>query len=181
VALLLVGAWTVMVAGASAHDAGVAAITIARQPSDTWTFELQAPLSGLDRAMRRFHASRSRELDALDEDSTRYKELLVEYVKATFELEPGAAGGGGAPVPAPALGAGRIKLGEHVSVLIFAVENMPTELDTLTLRLPYMADEAGQRNVLWLVDGDRRDRHVLGEDGAFTVLATEFFKPELDE
>ncbi len=99
-----------MLACASAHDAGVASIRIVRQPSHAWRFELQTPLPGLDRSMRRFHEARSRGLGELDTGGTRY-------------------------------------------------------------------DEAGQTNVLWHVDGERSEHHVLGADDDFTVIDSAFYAP----
>lgn len=174
-ALLLVGVLLGVTTTASAHDANFAAIKIIRQPTNTWTFELQTPLEGLDQSMRQFNEERARDLGDLTAGNTRYKELIVEYVKATFELDSNIVGDDESPSPKAVLGPGRIKLGDHVSVLIFNIENMPDEVSDLTLRMPFMASNPGQHNILWLIDGERSQRYVLNADNEFTVVDAEFY------
>lgn len=89
---LIVGLSMGVASVAAAHDANVAAIRIVHHPWNAWVFELQTALHGLDVSMRRFHEERSRDLGSLTSGSTRYKELIIEYVKATFERNTDAVG-----------------------------------------------------------------------------------------
>ena len=172
---LAVFALTSIVTVALPHDANYAAIKIIRQQPDTWTFELQTPLQALDNGMRLFNDKQSRNIEDVAAGSVKYKELIVEYVKETGKLETASTMDNQTPTTGPVLGSGKIKLGEHVSVLIFDIENMPQTPELMTLRLPYMADNPGQHNILWLIDGEHRERQVLSENNNFTLLETDFF------
>ena len=169
--LVLAGTWSVAVA----HGDNVATIKISRQPSNNWIFELHTPLHGLDEAMREINKERAPELAELDQNSVEYKELIVDYVKSEFALEQVGADNNATAKSASSLGRGRLRLGEHASVLMFEITNMPDESEEVTLHLPYMENIAGQANVLWLVDGDRSERYVLTADNKFTASDVDFF------
>jgi len=166
---------------ASAHDTNFAFIKIIRLPSNVWSFELNTPLYELDRSMRQFNAERSRDLKDLTVGTPRYKELIVEYVRTTFMLDHVALNDSKSLSSKPNLGPGRIKLGNHESVLIFTIENMPAAPRELTLRLPFMANNAGQHNILWLIDSLRTQRHIFNEDNHFTVSVTELFEGDASQ
>ena len=159
---------------AMAHDANVSTIKVIRQPSNSWVFELHTPLHGLDEAMRQFNNERSTDPGDLAKDSTRYKELIVDYVKSNFILEP-QINDGHSGTTRVSLGTGRMKLGEHASVLMFDIQNMPETVNELTLHLAYMGNNPAQQNILWLIDDERRQRYVLRADNNFTIENSDFF------
>ena len=172
--LLIVCVLTGAGKAAIAHDANVSTIKVIRQPSNSWVFELHTPLHGLDEAMRQFNKERQVEPGDLAQDSKRYKELIVDYVKSNFILEPQIYDSQYATT-IPSLGTGRMKLGEHASVLMFEIENMPKTLNELTLHLAYMGNNPAQQNILWLIDDERKQRFVLRADNNFTVRHNDFF------
>lgn len=158
---------------ALAHDQNVASIRIIQQSPDTWIFDLRTPLGRLDQSMRRFHADADSPIPASsDRDSNHYKALVVDYVKSVFSLE---FAGDIDQNATPALGRGRIKLADHLSILIFEIRHMPDEPGAMSLTLPYMAENTGQHTILWLIDGKRSERHVLSEKNRFSLPDTGFF------
>ena len=173
-ALLIVCVLTGVGKAAIAHDANVSTIKVVRQPSDSWVFELHTPLHGLDEAMRQFNKERQVEPGDLAQDSKRYKELIVDYVKSNFILELQINDNQHA-MAIPSLGTGRMKLGEHASVLMFKIENMPKTVNELTLHFAYMGNNPAQQNILWLIDDERKQRFVLRADNNFTVRHSDFF------
>ena len=173
-ALVIVCVLTSAGKAAIAHDANVSTIKVIRQPSNSWVFELHTPLHGLDEAMRQFNKGRKVELGDLAQDSKRYKELIVDYVKSKFILELQINDSQHATT-IPSLGTGRMKLGEHASVLMFEIENMPKRVNELTLHLAYMGNNPAQQNILWLIDDERKQRFVLRADNSFTVQHSNFF------
>ena len=173
-ALLIVCMLTGAGKAAIAHDANVSTIKVIRQPSNSWVFELHTPLHGLDEAMRQFNKERQVEPGDLAQDSKRYKELIVDYVKSNFILELQINDSQHATT-IPSLGTGRMKLGEHASVLMFEIENMPKSVNELTLHLAYMGNNPAQQNILWLIDDERKQRFVLRADNNFTVRHSDFF------
>ena len=173
-ALLIVCVLTGAGKTAIAHDANVSTIKLSRLPSNNWVFELYTPLHGLDKAMRQFNQENMIDPGELEQDSKRYKELIVDYVKSNFKLAP-ELDNVQSGTPSPSLGSGRMKLGEHASVLIFDIENMPETVDELTLHLAYMGNNPAQQNILWLIDDERKQKHVLRADNSFTVQDSDFF------
>ena len=173
--LLLVGVLISTSAPATAHDANVATIKIIRQPSDSYVFELQTPLQALDKAMREGDKERSSELDDDDQSSVEYKELIIDYVKSNFDLEENVTASEQVDSSGASLGQGLIKLGEHISVLLFEIKNMPDVKTPFKLRLPYMDTSNGQVNFVWLIDGDRKQNLTLSARNSFTANDIDFF------
>lgn len=152
---------------AIAHGDSHSTIKIIRTTAGNWAFELQAPLAKLDNAMLLSSEPPSTEYES---GSIRHKELLVQYIKQTFDLKvPNAT-------EVPELGKGRLRLGHHVSVFQFEIKHLPDAPEQLQVSLPFMGDLAGQQNVLYLIDGERKERFVLSAGNKFSLAQTDFFK-----
>lgn len=158
-----------------AHGTGHATVRIVRTPQATWIFELQAPLSTLDDAMRHWSRQRGYSVDNIESNSNEYKELLVDYIKQRFTVTAVHGKAHERDLVKPFLGEGRMKLGQHISVFSFEILHMPNRVEDLTFTLPYMQELQGQQNLLQLIDNARSFRAVLKASNQYSLVGTDFF------
>lgn len=167
---------------AIAHDSSVATLQLIHLANDKWLFEMKTPLYGLDQALRRELDESAGESAGLLPGSREYKERLVAYVKQGFEVTATAPSGEtdevGLVEVQPQLGAGRLKLNDHQSVLMFEIQDMPNAVEALEMRFGYMSHNMAQHNILRLVDGERSRRYILNVDNAFGAVDRGFFLSE---
>jgi len=158
----------------SAHDANLATYQI-RYQAGQWQFELMVPLPGLERSL----TARSGGNDLPASGSTAYKEHIVALIKHDFDVRvTGATADGKAVTHVTAgLGRGRLRLDDHMSVFVFEITGMPERVDLLDFRLPGMAENAQQNNILYLVDGEERRRYILNAGNDFSGVDRGFFMP----
>ena len=163
-----------------AHDSSVATLQIIRLSPDKWVFEVKTPLYGLDQAMRKFNANKSNNLTVLVVGSKKYKELIVEYVKAEFDISAWSKATDNKSKNNNhvklTLGKGRIKLDDHVSTLVFEIKGMPKKSEKLEFLLPYMSHNEKQHNILRLIDGKRSKHYILSSSNNYLAIDTAFFQ-----
>ncbi len=168
------------VAGSSiAHDSNVATLLIVHLAEDKWVFEVKTPLYGLDQSLRVYQEEKTGKPLEFAAGSKEYKELLVGYIKAGFDItaesEPGAEKHGEVLPVKPTLGSGRIKLDDHQTVVAFEIKNMPEVFNSLKIHLPYMSQNEAQFNIVRLIDEERATRYVLSTLNNFEAVDVGFF------
>lgn len=162
-----------------AHGSDHATLRVIRNQQANWVFELQAPLSSLDVAMKSYKQQRGSSVENVVSKSKQHKELLVDYVKQTFTVtvigESDLNDEINDNVLKPRLGKGQMKLGDHISVFRFEILNMPNRVGQLTFVLPFMQETPGQQNLLQLIDSSKSFRSVLDASNLYSLVETDFF------
>ncbi len=162
-----------------AHDSHLATLQIIRLGVDRWVFELKTPLYGLDQSLRAYLEERAGEPTELLVGSREYKERLVDYVKAEFDVTAtgSTASHNAREVVAvhPTLGRGRLKLDEHQSTLVFEIQGMPEKVEQLAFRFAYMSHNDAQHHMVRLIDGVRSERYILNGSNDFAAVNRGFF------
>ena len=164
---------------AVAHDSNLATLQIIHLDDGKWVFEVKTPLYGLDESVRQYLEEKTGEPVTLVAGSREYKEGLVDYIKAGFDMTASGSdtvdSEGDDASTHPSLGTGRIKLGDHMSVLIFEIKDMPRVVEDLALSFRYMSNNDAQHNIVRLIDGDRSQRYILSSDNGFKAADSGFF------
>lgn len=162
-----------------AHDSNLATLQIIRLGPDRWVFELKTPLYGLDQSLRAYLEENTGEPTDLLAGSREYKERLVEYIKAEFDVTAtgsrASQNAGEVVAVHPTLGAGRLKLDEHQSTLLFEIRGMPEKLEQLAFRFAYMSHNMAQHHMVRLIDGVRSERYILNGSNDFQAVNRGFF------
>lgn len=163
---------------AVAHDSNIATFQIRRLETDQWIYEVMAPLYGLDQSMRASSAAKSADISELVIGSTAYKQQIVAHIKEGFEVRAISDRPGDQPEQTMqlSLGQGRIKLDDHLSVLIFEIKGMPEMIEQLDFHLGNMSNNEAQNNVLRLIDGERKQRYILNAENGFAGQDIGFFR-----
>ena len=163
-----------------AHDSNFATLQIIRQGPDRWVFELKTPLYGLDQSLRAYLEEHTGEPAELLAGSREYKERLVDYIKAEFDVTAtgsNASQNAGESVAVhPTLGAGRLKLDEHQSTFVFAIQGMPDKVEQLAFRFAHMSHNDAQHHMVRRVDGVRSQRYILSGSNDFGAVDSGFFR-----
>jgi hypothetical protein len=170
------GMWVPIV---GAHGSDHATLRVIRTQQANWVFELQAPLSTLDDAMKNWNQRRGSSVENVVSKSTQHKELLVDYVKQTFAITVVGKRNGNDDVNddalKPRLGKGQMRLADHNSVFRFEILNMPNQAGQLTFVLPFMQETPGHQNLLQLIDSSKSFRSVLDASNRYSLVETDFF------
>lgn len=167
---------------AGAHDSSLATLQVIHLDKTKWVFELKTPLYGLDQSLRQYLEAKSDEPVVLLAGTREYKERLVEYIKDRFDVT--VRGSEEADHTRklvsirPDLGAGRLKLDNHMSALIFEIKDMPAVVEQLSFRFDYMSSNAAQNNIVRLIDGNRSQRYILNSANDFSAVNDGFFLSE---
>ncbi|MDO6683025.1 hypothetical protein Q4551_12060 [Oceanobacter sp. 5_MG-2023] len=167
---LLLGVYVVSPAVLS-HDVNMATFQVRYVESQGWVYEVMTPLYNLDRSLHMTHPDAP---DA-DFDSVAYKESVVAYIKQGFDMSVSDAQA--APDSgdlAVSLGRGRIKLDNHLSVLLFEIKGMPTDVSKLAFHISSMTEYRPAKNVFRVIHGEHIQRYWLTPGnhyaGAITLL-----------
>ncbi len=165
-----------------AHDSSLATLLIVHLAEDKWIFEVKTPLYGLDQSLRAYREEKTGKSLEFTAGSKEYKELLVDYIKAGFDItaesEPEAEQERVVLPVKPTLGSGRIKLDDHQTVVAFEIKNMPEDFDSLKIRLPYMSQNEAQFNIVRLIEEDRATRYILSASNNFETEDIGFFQSD---
>ena len=163
-----------------AHDSNLATLQIIHLGPDRWVFELKTPLYGLDQSLRAYLDAETGEPAELLAGSREYKERLVEYIKAEFDVTATGSSTsqnvGETVTVHPTLGAGRMKLDEHQSTLVFEIQGMPEKLEQLAFRFAYMSHNDAHHTMVRLIDGVRSQRYILNGSNDFQAVDRGFFR-----
>lgn len=164
---------------AVAHDSNLATLQVIHVESDQWVFELKTPLYGLDQSLRKYLEDETGEPVSLIAGSREYKERLVEYIKAGFDVTTrgvdNVESGREVVSTRPSLGVGRLKLDDHMSILLFEIEDMPEVVEELEISFRYMSNNDAQHNIVRLIDGSRSQRYILNSSNGFAAVDSGFF------
>ena len=164
---------------AVAHDSNLATLQVIHVESDQWVFELKTPLYGLDQSLRKYLEDETAEPVSLIAGSREYKERLVEYIKAGFDVTTrgvdNVESGREVVSTRPSLGVGRLKLDDHMSILLFEIEDMPEVVEELEISFRYMSNNDAQHNIVRLIDGSRSQRYILNSSIGFAAVDSGFF------
>ncbi|MFT2091738.1 hypothetical protein [Paraglaciecola sp. 2405UD69-4] len=165
---------------AVAHDSNIATFQVRHIGPDRWVYEIMAPLAALDMSLRAELETGSTVAD-LSLDDPVYKKALVKHLKKGFNMNAltnPLEGGEFEHLATLSLGAGRIKLEPHLSVLIFDIKNMPSAPDALKFHISSMSQNPSQLNLLRLIEGQRTKKYILNHNNNFSGLDKGFFTAE---
>jgi hypothetical protein len=162
---------------AAAHDNNIATFQIRRIGSTQWVYEVMTPLYGLDQSMRASMTNTTENNAELVVGSTEYKEKIVAHIKEGFKVTAtnNSVDDKTKQTVQLTLGQGRIKLNDHLTILIFEIKGMPTSVEQLNFHLTNMSNNQSQNNMLRLIDGQRSQHYVLNKSNQFTAQDNGFF------
>lgn len=160
-----------------AHDESLATVHIRRSDGGQWQFEIMAPLHALDHAMRAAVLTSKADESLPVAGSNAYKEAIAAYVKDGFEVYASGRNSAGQLLESVSLslGAGRLRLDDHVSLLLFEINGMPAVVEQLEFTLAYMAENPNQNNFLRLIHGKQSKRYILNSQNHFSSVDRGFF------
>lgn len=158
-----------------AHDANIATFQIRQLPEGQWLYEVMTPLHNLDESMRN---ELGQDAPSDDLNSVEYKQAIVAHIKNGFDVTVNNDITGVAS-HALKLGKGRIKLNQHLSVLIFEIQGMPKEVKKLDFKLANRSDNSHQTNIFRLIKGKQTKRYILNQHNDFSGSDLGFFNNPL--
>lgn len=159
-----------------AHDSNIATFQIRHLDNGQWVYEVMTPLHGLKQSLRASLVGRDAAVD-MSPKSAEYKEKLIAHIKQGFDVKAFSADKNTVKPVKLALGKGKIKLDEHMSVLIFEIKGMPKHIAQLDFHLDNMSNNASQNNLLRLIEGERYKKYLLNEKNDFSASDKGFFDP----
>lgn len=161
--------------GCIAHDINIATFQIRHLENQRWIYEVMTPLSNLDRSLR----VKNQNAPDADINSIQYKQSIVKYIKQGFAVTAigyNADAKDSTSEIALQLGQGRIKLNDHLSVLMFEIKGMPEIVSQLDFHFSSMSEFRPANNIFRMIDGDKKQRCFLNQGNNYSGSISRFFK-----
>jgi hypothetical protein len=155
------------------HDVNLATFQVRNIGEQKWVYEVMTPLYNLDTSIRANH----KDIPKADLKSIEYKQKIVAYIKEGFDMKvTGIKADKTIVNQAPlTLGAGRIKLDNHLSVVIFEIKGMPKAITKLDYTLASMSENVVHNNIFRIIKPDDNKHFLLNNNNGFSGSVSEFF------
>jgi hypothetical protein len=159
-----------------AHDANMATFQIRQTAEQEWMYEVMTPLYNLDRSARAINKT----LSPADIKSIQYKQEIIAYIKQGFDVKVSGYDAKKAAVNAAGLtlGRGRIKLDDHLSVLIFKIKGMPETVKEIDFQITNMSEYLKHNNLFRIIKGNKNKHYLLNKENNFSGKVTTFLSKE---
>jgi hypothetical protein len=153
-----------------AHDANLATFQIRQVGEQQWMYEVMTPLYNLDKSLR----ASEKNIPTADVNNLKYKQKIIAHIKQGFNVKATSLKSTASAVQLT-LGEGRVKLDDHLSVLIFKINGMPKTIKQLDFSLKTMSENVVYNNIFRIIKGDKNERYLLNVDNNFSGRVTDFF------
>jgi hypothetical protein len=156
-----------------AHDTNIATFQIRQIKDQQWMYEVMTPLSNLDKSLQ----ASIKDAPKADLHSVKYKQKVIEYIKQGFDIKITGSDDKNITIESAklSLGKGRIKLNDHLSVVIFQIKGMPENISKMDFHLTNMSENLSHNNILRLIQGDKNKRYLLNKENNFSGSIVNFF------
>jgi hypothetical protein len=158
-----------------AHDTNIATFQIRQIKDQQWMYEVMTPLSNLDKSLQ----ASIKNAPKADVNNVKYKQKVIAYIKQGFDIKITGSDDKNITIESVklSLGKGRIKLNDHLSVIIFEIKGMPKNISKLDFHLTNMSENLSHNNILRLIQGDKNKRYLLNKENNFSGSIVSFFSP----
>lgn len=151
---------SLVVAGtARAHNPLVATFTFSQQ-NGVWMIDIALAQTGAHEALKKKYPEKDLD-NLLQDDHVAYKQLMIAYIKETCSIK--------ANNKFTKLGAGGIQLGDHETSIRLMVENMPANLESMTLNISSFQENEGQQNVIAIIQRGHKRKFIADASNNFTI------------
>lgn len=159
-----------------AHDTNIATFHIRQIAEQEWIYEVMTPLYNLDRSAR----ATNKALSPADTKSIQYKQEIIAYIKQGFDVKVSGYDDKKVSVNAAGLtlGKGRIKLDDHLSVLIFKIKGMPKSVKEIEFHITNMSEHLRHNNIFRIIKGRKNKHFLLNRENNFSGRVTTFLSKE---